>query len=160
MTNYCRSWILLSICITYLILGQSTAYTQTITADKLDTKPVIDGKLDDNAWQQITPIGKFLIAELKTTVPDQTKVYIGFDDAALYVGFQCFQDKTTMIANQTRRDGSFKFEDHVAVYLDTYHDKQRTYRFAVNPLGTQLDEKQGNPRLGWCLVSCGKRNRC
>lgn len=120
---------------------------QTIEAQKLQTAPVIDGKLDDITWKQLTPIEDFIIAEFETTVPDKTQVYIGYDDVAIYFGFQCFQPKSTIITTQTRRDGSFQFEDHVAAYLDTYHDRRRTYCFAVNPLGTQRDEKQGD--LGW-----------
>ena len=147
MKNFASFQTLLLCFIVCFLLTNLTAYSQTIEAKKIETAPIIDGKLDDNVWQQITPIETFIIAELETTVPDKTQAYIGFDDAALYVGFRCFQDKSTMIANQTRKDGSFKFEDHVAVYLDTYHDKRRTYGFAVNPLGTQLDEKQGD--LGW-----------
>jgi len=147
MTHFSLSRSLLLSFIVCFLLTNLTAHSQTIEAKKFETAPTIDGKLDDSTWKQVTPIEKFIIAELETTAPDQTQVYIGFDDAALYVGFRCFQDKSTMIANQTRKDGSFKFEDHVAVYLDTYHDKRRTYGFAVNPLGTQLDEKQGD--LGW-----------
>ena len=147
MTYFSLSRSLLLGFIVLLLLMSPSAHSQTIEATKFEIAPVIDGKLDDGIWEQVTPIDKFIIAELETTVPDKTQVYIGFDDAALYVGFRCFQDKSTMIANQTRKDGSFKFEDHVAVYLDTYHDKRRTYGFAVNPLGTQLDEKQGD--LGW-----------
>ena len=147
MTHFAPFRMALFSCIVLLLLMSLSAHSQTIEAKKFETAPVIDGKLDDSAWQQITPIEAFIIAELETTVPDKTQVYLGFDETALYVGFRCFQDKSTMIANQTRKDGSFKFEDHVAVYLDTYHDKRRTYGFAVNPLGTQLDEKQGD--LGW-----------
>lgn len=147
MTHFSLTRSLLLSFIVCFLLTNLTAHSQTIEAEKIETAPIIDGKLDDSAWKKVTPIEKFIIAELETTVPDKTQVYIGFDDAALYVGFRCFQDKSTMIANQTRKDGSFKFEDHVAVYLDTYHDKRRTYGFAVNPFGTQLDEKQGD--LGW-----------
>ena len=148
MTNLAHKWTFLFYCvICCLFLMYQTAYSQTVAVNKVDTIPVIDGKLEEKAWQQVTPIETFMVAELKTTVPDKTQVYIVHDDVALYVGFRCFQDNSTTIANQTRRDGSFQFEDHVAIYLDTYHDKQRTYGFAVNPLGTQLDEKQGD--LGW-----------
>ncbi|RKU07575.1 hypothetical protein C6501_17570 [Candidatus Poribacteria bacterium] len=147
MKNF-APFLTLAICfIVCFLLTNLTAYSQTIEVKKFETAPVIDGKLDDIPWQQVPSIEKFVVAELETTLPDKTQVYLGFDGTALYIGFRCFQDKSTMIANQTRKDGSFKFEDHVAVYLDTYHDKRRTYGFAVNPLGTQLDEKQGD--LGW-----------
>ncbi len=133
--------------IVLLVVASLSAQSQTIEATKFQTAPTIDGKLDDAAWKQMQPIEAFMIAELETEVPDRTQVYIGFDDSALYVGFRCFQEKSSIITNQTRRDGTFQYEDHTAVYLDTYHDRRRTYCFAVNPLGTQRDEKQGD--LGW-----------
>lgn len=137
---------LLIFCV-FLLIQSSIVFSQTIEVKKLETPPVIDGNVDDEIWKQITPIEEFRVAELETTVPDKTQIYIGYDNNALYVGFRCFQEASQMIANQTRRDGSFKFEDHVAIYIDTYHDKIRTYCFAVNPLGTQLDDKQGD--IGW-----------
>ena len=123
------------------------AYSQTVEGVKFQTLPAIDGKLDDSCWQQVTAVDDFKIAELKMTVPDKTEVYLGYDDEALYIGFRCTQEEPSIIANQTRRDGSFQYEDHVAVYLDTHHDRRRSYCFAVSPLGTQRDEKQGD--LGW-----------
>lgn len=138
---------ILFVCIVLFLFTTLKGYSQGIEAIKFETPPIIDGKLDDNTWKQTTPIEAFIVAELEMTVPDKTQVYLGYDDTALYIGFRCFQNKLTMIANQTRRDGSFQYEDHVAVYIDTYHDKLRTYCFAVNPLGTQRDEKQGD--LGW-----------
>jgi len=147
MIHFARNFILMNCCVFFIMFVNLNVHSQTIAAKKVENVPVVDGKLDDSPWLQITPIEEFMVAELKTTVPDKTQVFIVYDDSAIYISFRCFQDKSTLIANQTRKDGSFKFEDHVAVYLDTYLDKQRTYGFAVNPLGTQLDEKQGD--LGW-----------
>lgn len=134
-------------CILFFLLATLAVDSQTIEAVKFQTGPVIDGNLGDRCWQQAARVDEFKVAELETTVPDKTEAYLGFDDEALYIGFRCVQEESSMIANQTRRDGSFQYEDHVAVYLDTYHDLRRSYCFAVTPLGTQRDEKQGD--LGW-----------
>ena len=123
------------------------AESQTIEAIKFHTSPTIDGKLDDECWQRVPAVDAFKIAELETAVPNKTEVFLGYDDEALYIGFHCAQEEASIIANQTRRDGSFQYEDHVAVYLDTHHDRRRSYCFAVNLLGIQRDEKQGD--LGW-----------
>ena len=142
-----RYWKVLLSSMALFIMVNLVADSQTIEAVKFQIPPTVDGKLDDGCWQRVTVVDEFKIAELETTVPDKTEVYIGFDDEALYIGFRCFQEEPSMIANQTRRDGSFQYEDHVAVYLDTHHDRRRSYCFAVNPLGIQRDEKQGD--LGW-----------
>ena len=125
----------------------SVVHSQNVEAVKFQTSPVIDGNLADDCWQHAMVVDTFKIAELKTTVPDKTEVFLGYDAEALYVGFRCVQEEPSIIANQTRRDGSFQYEDHVAVYLDTHHDRRRSYCFAVSPLGTQQDDKQGD--LGW-----------
>ena len=124
------------------------ADSQSIEAVKFQTPPVIDGRLNDNCWKNVTAVDTFKVAELKTTVPDKIEVFLGFDDEALYAGFRCVQDEASIIANQTRRDGSFQYEDHIVIYLDTHHDRRRSYCFAVSPLSTQQDEKQGD-LLGW-----------
>ena len=122
-------------------------HSQNVESVKFQTSPVIDGNLADDCWQHAMVVDTFKIAELKTTVPDKTEVFLGYDAEALYVGFRCVQEEPSIIANQTRRDGSFQYEDHVAVYLDTHHDRRRSYCFAVSPLGTQQDDKQGD--LAW-----------
>ena len=142
-----RYWKVLLSSMVFFMMANFVADSQTIEAVKFQTPPTVDGKLDDDCWQRVTVVDEFKIAELETTVPDKTEVYLGFDDEALYIGFRCVQEEPSMIANQTRRDGSFQYEDHVAVYLDTHHDRRRSYCFAVSPLGIQRDEKQGD--LGW-----------
>ena len=142
-----RYWKILLSTMALFMAANLVADSQTIEAVKFQTPPTVDGKLDDDCWQHVTRVDEFKIAELETTVPDKTEVYLGFDDEALYIGFRCVQEEPSMIANQTRRDGSFQYEDHVAVYLDTHHDRRRSYCFAVSPLGIQRDEKQGD--LGW-----------
>ena len=142
-----QSWKVLLSSIGFFIITSLVADSQTIEAVKFQTPPVIDGDLVDDCWQHATVVDTFRIAELKMTVPDKTEVFMGFDEEAIYVGFRCVQEEASIIANQTRRDGSFQYEDHVAVYLDTHHDRRRSYCFAVSPLGTQQDEKQGD--LGW-----------
>ena len=147
MIDFTRYWKILLSTLAFFMMANFVAESQTIEAVKFQTPPTVDGKLDDACWQRVTAVDTFKVAELETTVPAKTEVYLGFDNEALYVGFRCVQEEPSIIANQTRRDGSFQYEDHVAVYLDTHHDRRRSYCFAVSPLGIQRDEKQGD--LGW-----------
>ena len=142
-----QSWKVLLSSIGLFMMTHLVADSQTIETVKFQTPPIIDGNLADSCWQHATVVDTFMIAELKMTVPDKTEVFLGYDKEALYAGFRCVQEEASIIANQTRRDGSFQYEDHVAIYLDTHHDRRRSYCFAVSPLGTQQDEKQGD--LGW-----------
>jgi hypothetical protein len=77
--------------------------------------------------------------EPRDGVPGQpTTVYVSYDDANLYVVFVCSDDPARVRANIARRE-DIGDDDQVVVYLDTFHDRQRAYLFAVNPLGVQQD---------------------
>jgi len=130
------------------IESQSNATSKKITAVKIDIPPTIDGKLNDVCWEKAAKVKDFINVERGTAPIDRTEAYVAYDAENLYIAFRCFDSKPESInANQTRRDGDFKFDDNVNVYLDTYHDRRNAYHFAVNPKGTQRDRKYGD--LGW-----------
>ena len=68
----------------------------------------------------------------------RTTAYLGYDDDNLYVIFVCADDPAKVRANIARRE-EIDGDDQVALYLDTFRDKQRAYMFADNPRGVQLD---------------------
>ena len=102
---------------------------------------VIDGKLDDAAWQgaleqsldyEIQP-GDNIPAKARTTVR------IGYTDDALYVSFKAQDpDPASIRANLRDRDAMFN-DDWIGVFLDTFNDNRRGYEFVANPLGVQGD---------------------
>lgn len=68
-----------------------------------------------------------------------TTAYLSFDAERLYVAFVCLdRDPSQVRARLSRRDAIAQ-DDVVAVMLDTFHDRQRSYLFAVNALGIQSD---------------------
>jgi hypothetical protein len=73
-----------------------------------------------------------------TPVSQSTTAFLSYDDRHLHVVFVCKDDPTAIRANVTRRE-DIGGDDAVALYLDTFHDRQRAYLFMVNPLGIQLD---------------------
>src|SRR5919199_724288 len=73
-----------------------------------------------------------------TPVSESTAAFLSYDDSNLYVVFACQDDRTAVRANVARRE-DIDSDDVVAVYLDTFLDRERAYVFMVNPLGVQLD---------------------
>jgi hypothetical protein len=135
--------LIILLLLTYNVSGETS---KTIQAVKTDTPPVIDGILDDIVWQKAAKVSDFIQHEpekgKKTTYP--TTVYLLYDENRLYVGFECIQDMETCQASATRRDYEFFNDDHVEVFLDTFHDKRNCYSFAVNLLSTQSDRRIAN----------------
>ncbi len=70
--------------------------------------------------------------------PQDTEVYLGYDNTNLYIVWLCFDPKHAMRANLDRRENIFD-DDYVDVLLDTFHDKRHAFVFDANPYGVQAD---------------------
>jgi hypothetical protein len=105
-----------------------------------ETPPVIDGKLDEAAWQQAATFKDFYqTAPGDNVAPSKpTVAYMAYDERHLYLAFHCFDDPEKVRATVAKRDSVFG-EDNVRVWLDTYNDQRRAYVLGFNPLGIQQD---------------------
>ncbi|MEK7404188.1 MAG: DUF5916 domain-containing protein [Acidobacteriota bacterium] len=81
-------------------------------------------------------------------VTQETSAWLSYDDRNLYVIFVCKDEPGQVRARMSKRE-DIDSDDSVALILDTFHDRQRAYAFASNPLGIQGDaiftEGQGAP---------------
>ena len=128
------------------------------------TAPVIDGTLDDAIWQGpelVTgPWGSYnpLHGE---SIPQQTHVWIAYDDRFMYFAFRCDDPEAARIKTSiTRRDNIWS-DDWVGVSLDALGTGQVAYHMMVNPSGVQLDMLQTNsggedPSPDWVWDSAGR----
>ena len=102
--------------------------------------PRLDAFLAQSAAVEGAPITDFQQREPGDGIPvsQRTAAYLSYDDANLYIVFVCRDDPARVRANVARRE-DISHDDHVMVYLDTFRDRKRAYRFAVNPFGVQQD---------------------
>jgi len=102
---------------------------------------VIDGKLDDAAWQGALEqeIAFEFAPGDNTPAPAKTLARIAYDQDALYVSFHAQDpDPSKIRAHLRDRDSAFP-DDWVGIFLDTFNDHRRGYELIVNPLGVQAD---------------------
>ena len=101
----------------------------------------VDGRLDEQAWQQATPIpiryewfpGDNSPASIETTC------LVTFDRRHLYIGFRAKDASPDAIrANLADRDAPFQ-DDTVGFMLDTFNDGRRAFQFRINARGVQMD---------------------
>ncbi|MBA4124333.1 MAG: carbohydrate binding family 9 domain-containing protein [Acidobacteria bacterium] len=102
--------------------------------------PVIDGRLDDEAWKSAQILKDFIQTGPGDNVAPSkpTEVMLGYDEKNFYIAFRCFDEKDKIRATVAKRDNVFG-EDNVRVWLDTYNDQRRAYVLGFNPLGIQQD---------------------
>jgi hypothetical protein len=104
--------------------------------------PVIDGALDDAAWQVAPlPTGEFLSYNPLhgSSIPQRTTVWISYDADYLYFAFKCDDPEPSGIKTSvTRRDNIWQ-DDWVGLSLDALGTGQLSYHLMVNASGVQLD---------------------
>ncbi len=111
----------------------------------IDAVPEIDGLINDPVWETV-PWGDNFIEQRpdENTQPNfQTRFKILYDQKALYIAVQCYDEEPDKIVRRlSRRDG---FEgDWVAFFIDSYHDKRTAFGFLVTAAGVKADIFESN----------------
>jgi len=114
--------------------------TRPVNVVKFTAAPIIDGKLDDEAWKSAPILKDFYQTSPGDNVvaSKPTEVMLGYDEKHFYIAFKCYDEKDKIRASVAQRDNVFG-EDNVRVWLDTYNDQRRAYVLGFNPYGIQQD---------------------
>jgi hypothetical protein len=102
--------------------------------------PKIDGLLDDAIWQSAT-----VVEDLHQVNPDEfsepsepTTFYLLYDKDALYIAARVFDSRPDRLTDRVLRQGAgLRFEDRIAVVLDTFNDRRNGYTFELNANGVR-----------------------
>jgi hypothetical protein len=135
--------------------GATERTRPTIRAVRVATPPVIDGRVDDAAWEGVPVATGFLQRQPDPGAPatQETEARIVYDDAAIYVAVRMYDDQPDLIAAPlARRDAGGISSEWMYVMLDSYHDRRTGFVFAVNPRGVQKDYmvyNDANEDLSW-----------
>ena len=116
-----------------------------------DQPPVVDGRLDDEAWRDAPVMDGFIQRE-----PDDgqaashaTEVRVVFDDEALYVGVWLHDSGPEgIVPGEAIRDYDLEQSDAVMLIFDTFRDEQNAFIFGTNPAGIEYDGQMANEGRG------------
>jgi hypothetical protein len=107
------------------------------------TRPVIDGRLDDEVWQQAPSVTGFTtwMPDYGKDLSERTVAYYAYDAENLYFAFRAYDREPSKIkASMANRD-NIRPDDWICLNLDSFNDQQGLYSFYVNPLGIQMDSR-------------------
>lgn len=103
---------------------------------------VIDGRLDERAWKDATPVTDFTQVDPDMGKPasQRTEMRFLFDDDALYIGARMFDTEGAkgVRTSLVRRDEDFH-SDFIQIIIDGFHDHLGQAIFALNPSGSKND---------------------
>src|SRR5689334_16534509 len=91
-------------------------------ATRVETRPNLDGSLDDPLWLTAKAITDFRQREPNEGEPasERTEVRILYSKREIYFGISCFDSSPShMMATELRRDVSQGFDDHFEIVIDS-----------------------------------------
>ena len=138
----------------------------TVRAVRINQPLNIDGQLNEEWYQTVRPLDGFVQSDPREKEPasEATEAWIFFDDQNLYIAARNYESQPDrMVLNELRHDSSNLIQnEHLAVILDTFHDKRNGNLFIVNALGGMLEEAffdERNPNRDWNTVWDAKTGR-
>ena len=115
---------------------------RVLSVTKRNAAPKIDGLLNEDIWKDLPAADNFIINSPNFGVPSsfKTKVYVVYDDQAIYIGAYLYDDPAKVRKQLTARDGESRQDvDYFSVFLDTYNDDQNGFQFLVTSQNVQSD---------------------
>ena len=104
---------------------------------------VVDGRLDDDAWDAARGIGSFTQVDPEAGAPSRapTTVRLLWDEAGLYFGAEMTEPeaRTATRVEGLRRDFTYETSDVFGILLDGFGDGRFAMAFMTTPDGVQRD---------------------
>lgn len=128
-----------------LALGQETPPTNEpkhVRAVRVESAPVIDGRLDEPEWQRADVITDFhqIRPGNGATPSERTEVYLLYTADAMYIGARMYDSEPHLIATPTiRHNQGLGADDRLVVILDPFNTRRVGYRFETNLNGVRHD---------------------
>ncbi len=144
-----RSFCLSAVCVALTVATMAQAQTAmtpgrgapTVRPPRIDDSVVIDGVMNDPAWQnaaRLTGFSQYQPVDQRPAV-DSTEVRVVYTAQAIYFGIIATTADPTMVRATVSKRDNITNDDRVTIYLDTFNDRRRAYLFGANALGVQLD---------------------
>jgi hypothetical protein len=114
-----------------------------LAPSRVAVPPVIDGVLDDVAWQGAPTVRGFETwsPDYGKPMTDDTEVSLAYDAENLYFAFRCFDRDPGKIKTSVNSRDRIRADDWVGINLDSFNDQQSLYTFYANALGIQMDAR-------------------
>ncbi|VTR91327.1 photosystem ii stability assembly factor : Uncharacterized photosystem II stability/assembly factor-like protein OS=Pirellula staleyi (strain ATCC 27377 / DSM 6068 / ICPB 4128) GN=Psta_0929 PE=4 SV=1: PSII_BNR: DUF1083 [Gemmata massiliana] len=118
-----------------------------------ETRPILDGKLDDDCWKAAKVMK--LNAAATPDKPEEAKAFgeryrtesvFTYDDRYLYIGVKCSHPVGKKVEPVTKRtrDADLNGHDRVDILLDMDRDYQTYYRFQIDHRGCLAEDCWGD----------------
>lgn len=118
--------------------------SKTLNATRVESAPIIDGKLDDRAWQNLPMAGDFFMLEPGNTPQRDThptNVKFIYDNEAIYIAAYMWDHRPEQVLREFTQRDVLGQADFFQVDINTYNDGENHTRFVVTSAGTLADAR-------------------
>ena len=115
--------------------------TPSLRAGVLQGTIIVDGRLNEPAWESADAIEDFHQTEPNEGAPpsNRTRVQVLADAKSIVIGILCEEDPADIVSFSVRRDAPLDSEDHVGIVIGPFADGRSGYVFGINPTGARFD---------------------
>jgi len=125
----------------FIFLSTSFIFAQksqpsTLKALRISEAIIVDGDLDEEAWDEADEISNFKQRELNEGKPatEETNVKILYNGEYLYIGVEANDSEADKItATASKRDFNWGSDDNIEIILGPFNNNRDAYLFVVNP---------------------------
>ena len=123
-----------------LALLLAATLTQPMQLTRVTTPIVVDGSMNDEAWQSVPPLPLTMYLPTYHGTPTQrSEIRVAYDDEAFYAGAWCFDTKPSGIRINSLYRDRWNGDDALAIYIDAFNDNNNAKWFGVTPAGMRFD---------------------
>ena len=88
--------------VSLLLILSIIANAEEIVGIKVQKTPVVDGRLDEEAWKSAKPISGFIAMGTISLAKEKTVAKIVYTDSAIYFGIECYISNNKALKSQKR----------------------------------------------------------
>src|ERR1051325_5613713 len=125
------------------VMSRDAEGRPTVRTTRINEPLRIDGRLDEEIYQNLQPITDFIQQLPRNGEPatEQTEVWLTYDNRNFYVSARCLDTHPEReLANEMRRDGNnIPQNENFTVVIDTFHDQRNAFWFQTTPLSAMRD---------------------
>ena len=145
----CQSVIVLCFVLLARFIPAFSQEKEIYRIQRLGGPVIIDGRLDEPAWNEIVPLPMVThMPVFGTSVEDGTEIRIAYDDDYLYVGGIIYADPEKISAPTYRRNVLTWQVDGLSILIDSFRDNENSLWFCVSPAGARSDAMVSNDGEG------------
>lgn len=124
-----------------MLSSQEALAQRSLRAHRVESPPVIDGHLDETAWQSADAVAGFRQRAPHEGEPasERTEVRVLYDNSSLYVGARLYDREPDKVVTRLSRRDDDADADKFNFYVDPLHDHLTGAVFQVSAGGQQAD---------------------